>query len=401
MQPTLAIRLSLPVLVSTLDLCVGCSRVRDDGAPTATTIHADGGGLDDASGDSGDSGDRNDASVQSPTDAGAPALRYVGRFEATDGGMRDGFPGSRVIARFEGTRVEATFIGRSGMPHYDVIVDGVARSAALVIPAGRQDVTLASDLGAGVHTVEIMKRAESYFGSAELVDVRFPRGQLLAPPAAAPRRIEVVAHSAANGFGIEGPGPSCPNGATAASANAGKSAPFLSAIALNADLVLLGYSGRGLTTAAAPVTFPMLFERTNPESASPPWRHEQWVPDVLLLFAISFTDLDASDPILAEAYATFVARARFVYPTTHVFLVLSAYATDNYPVGKMARTRTRAIQQEVVRRRMMLSDSRVYAYEMTAYVDGQLTGCDYHPGIALHEQMAREMTPWIATRLGW
>jgi hypothetical protein len=171
-----------------------------------------------------------------------------------------------------------------------------------------------------------------------------------------------------------------------------------------AELSLLGYSGKGTlrnSTPSDPNTFPLLFERAHPEVATAVWDHATWIPDALVFVSLSFAELDESDDALTDAYAAFVARARAVYPGTHIFLVLPSFTTDNYPPGRMARTRIRAITQETARRRAALADTRVYAYEMQPYVDGQLTGCDYHPGLALHEQMVDELTPWLRERLGW
>jgi len=347
-----------------------------------------------------------DAGHDAPDDS-EPRVDYIGRFERLpSGAMRDGFPASRVVVHFEGPSLGMTVTGVRGpgtfAPHYDLIVDGVVSPEPVVTREGTHPLSLARGLSSGRHTVELFKRSESSFGSTEFGALHFDAGgRLLAPPARPARRIEVLSHSAANGYGIEGPGPTCRDGATAATANARKTAPHLVATELGAELRLLGYSGKGIVRPLDTVTFPGLFERVRPESATPPWAHGAWIPDALVSFSLSFADLDESDVVLTNAYAAFVERIRSVYPTTHVFLVVSAYSVDSYPVGKMGRTRTRAIHEEIVRRRRLAGDLRVYAYAMQPYVDGQLTGCDYHPGVELHRQMAAELAPWLRARLGW
>jgi hypothetical protein len=70
-------------------------------------------------------------------------------------------------------------------------------------------------------------------------------------------------------------------------------------------------------------------------------------------------------------------------------------------VGKMVRTRFTAMTNAVATARAGAGDNRVYAYAMTEYMGAQLSGCDYHPGPALHAQMAAELSAWLRTRLGW
>jgi hypothetical protein len=143
-----------------------------------------------------------------------------------------------------------------------------------------------------------------------------------------------------------------------------------------------------------------LFERTFPASMTPAWSYASYVPDAFIL-TTSNLDIDTPDPALTNAYLAFTTQIRAAYPAAHIFVVVTSYATDNYPVGKMVRTRFSAVANAVASARTAAGDTKVYAYAMTEYTEAQLTGCDYHPGPALHAQMAGELTSWLRTRLGW
>jgi hypothetical protein len=342
-------------------------------------------------------------------DAGMPEVRYVGRFDRSSAlGPRVGFPAARAIVRFEGTELKAT-LGQvkgygSGPSYIDTIVDGVALSTALVVPEGTSTLTVATGLAFGEHTVEMVKRTEGYHGVVQFKGFAYPGGgRLLAPPPARTRRIEMLGNSAVNGYGLEGMGPVCAGGTPPSSSNARKTAGVIAADTLNADLVMLGVGGKGITINNTPgdlETFPVLFERTLPESAAPLWNHAANVPDAFVL-TTSNLDIDTEDNARVTAFETFVQRIRTVYPTTSIFLVVSSYATDDFPTGKMTRTRLLATVNAVAARRVTAGDTKVYAYGMTQYVAGQLTGCDYHPGPVLHAQMAAELTTWLRARLAW
>jgi hypothetical protein len=144
-----------------------------------------------------------------------------------------------------------------------------------------------------------------------------------------------------------------------------------------------------------------MFDRILPDTAGSLWTHAKSVPDALVITTSSL-DVDLADAARADVYEAFVVKARSVYPNAHVFVIVSAYATDFFPVGKQTKTKLTATAQAVAARRQAAGDSKVYAYGMTTYsMDQQLSACDYHPGPALHAQMAAELEGWIRLRLGW
>jgi hypothetical protein len=362
----------------------------------------------DAGADASDASDAADAAKDSGPPP-APAVRYVGRFVDTDPlGPRAAWPGARAIVRFDGTGLDATLAlvnGFSGGPGYlDVIVDGIVQPNPIKVPQGTSNVTVANGLPAGVHTVELVKRTEANHGVVQFRGFAFPNGgQLLAPPAAPPRRIEVMGNSTISGYGVDGAGPNCPGGTTSATFNARKSAGQVAATALGADLVLLAYGGKGVTknlTNGDANTMPVLFDRTLPESAAFQWSFAKYVPDAFVM-VVTNLDAETSEPTLTNAYEAFAIKLRAAYPNAHIMFALSAAATDDYPVGLMTRTRLRAMTTTVVSRRAAAGDLNLSKYAMTEYVNGQLTGCDYHPNEALHAQMGAELAGWLKAELGW
>lgn len=351
--------------------------------------------------------DQPDGDGGSDGSAAVPAIRYVGRFGGTASAPIAMWPASKLIVRFEGTELDATLDASGGGANatfFDVLVDGTPAAIPLELHDGTSAKTIASGLSPGVHTVELVKRTESNVGATQFVEFRYPNGgRLLPPPTFSGRRVEAVGTSSVMGYGIEGAGPSCPGGAPSITHNARKSVGALSATDFGADFVFIGASGKGAIVnndANDALTLPVLFERTSP-NATTLWNHASWQPDVWVLFPSNLDIPGVSDTALNDMYEQFVTRARVVYPSAHIFVVVSAMASDTFPTGAQVRTRLTAMSLEVARRRNALGDNKTYAYTMTRYEDAQIVGCFYHPNLALSRQMANELNGWISARLGW
>jgi hypothetical protein len=351
--------------------------------------------------------DASDAEAATPE---LPAVRYIGRFDVRDPqGPRAGFAATRVIIRFRGTEVRADLTqtdGFSGGPtFFDVVVDGALAPSPLEVPAGTRTFTLASGLADAVHEVELFKRSEAQHGVVQFRSFAFPNGgALLPPPPGKLRRIEVIGNSVMTGHGIEGPGPVCPGGSPSRWFNARKTAAYLAATRVQADLALTAYSGKGLTrnvSAGDTLTLPLLFPRALPDDATSDWRFSRYQPDAVVI-GMPNVDAESNDSTLANAYTAFLSTLRSAYPQALIMLVVNAAATDNFPVGLQTRTRLSALAMQQASARNAMGDAKVKWHAMTEYNgNGELSGCDYHPNEALHLQMATELTQWLRTDLGW
>ena len=110
--------------------------------------------------------------------------------------------------RFNGTGATATVTADNQTPIYwgylNVYVDGeFTPSQTICLDRATQTVTFAKDLPAGEHTIEVRKRNEAAYGGSSTIGVKelVVAGELLDPPAAPTRRIEVVGDSITSGFG--------------------------------------------------------------------------------------------------------------------------------------------------------------------------------------------------------
>ena len=351
-----------------------------------------------------------------------PGVQLIGRFEANGANFDFAYPGSKLIARFNGTdatvKLTQTDGFSTGHSWFNVIVDGVAQpkievnGPSVVYP-------VAVNLAAGAHVVELEKRTESIFGVVRYEGFTFPNGGvLLGPPARKTRRIEVLTDSTIDGFGVEGSlvlgagnfcgsPPTMANnyGAPANFSNSRKSMPVLTATALSAETFLIGYSGKGLTKnndPGDPLTFPMLYERTLPDVASS--AHGFGLQADAVVISLGGVDLDGLSVApggFATAYGGLVDKVRARYPGAWIFMTVWAQIKNN---GPTTRTAMKTALQAVVDARAADTKLSIFEFpESSGGVNGGLdeSGCQFHANEGLHASRAPLLTAEIKAKLGW
>lgn len=365
-----------------------------------------------APGDGGESDSSADSGSDGGVDAGPPRVRYVGRIDDSDvAGPKLAWPGVRAIASFRGTEVRARIQDtdgfQGGSSSYDVLVDGALQGAKLVTASGAADYVVVTGLAAGVHTLELVKRAEANWGVSQLLSITFPGGQLLPPPPERKRRIELVGDSGMDGYGAEGTNP-CVGGAPAASHNARISAAMLAGDALDADVSLVAYSGKGVVQNSYrpdTVTFSQLYGRALPDAAGSAWDPKRFPADavVVMLGGADYSPPSPYTPAatFTDAVEALVLQVRQAHPLATILLGVGPQIRDAYPADAMARTTMSTAFQTVATRRAAAGDAKVTTFALTISDGTQETGCYGHPNVAMHQAMATELTSILKAKLGW
>lgn len=338
--------------------------------------------------------------------SGPSAPHFVGRFDrSTKEGPTFAWSGSSVTVRFEGTALSAD-LRESGENRFAVIVDGQLQDEKIVPGPGRHTVELVSGLQLGEHTLTLVRLTEPLVGETQLLGFRVSKGgKLLPAPPALERRLEIIGDSISTGYGNEGNDPSC--GFSPATENHYETYGAIAARNLNAELVTIAWSGRGVfsnrgsTTETEPM--PELWRRTLPGRGDRPWDFESYTPQAVVInlgtndFAPEVTDTSP----FAKAYADFVAEVRSRYPDAHILCTVGPMLTDSYPPGMNALTTVRTAVQATVEAHNHAGDARVSYLEYGAPRAGEGLGCDYHPTIATQRRMAGTLTAALKEKLGW
>jgi lysophospholipase L1-like esterase len=344
-----------------------------------------------------------------PTD---PAVAYVGRFLVDGNNRTVSWPGSRIIARFDGTSVSATLdetVLYEGPSVFNVTLDG--QTTKLTMKAGEHSYELGKDLAAGTHQVELYRRTEGQVGTTVFKGFDFGTGKLLPPPAPSARRVEILGDSSASGFGVECTDPS--QDFTADTENFAKAWGAKIGEMVNADVIGTIYAGKGVVQnndRSDPVTFPDIFLRTASESPTPLWDFTTLPVDVVVIM-LGGNDYDQptagtnDEPDFAtfeKGYAKLMATARQKYPKALLVSVLSPTQNDDYPVGFDARTNEKKAFEQAVNDRKASGDSAVLFVEVSRADDNtELTACEFHPNELLHTRIATTITAAIRQPLGW
>ncbi|MDF2696791.1 MAG: Acetylxylan esterase, partial [Labilithrix sp.] len=334
---------------------------------------------------------------------------FVGRFDTTDpAGPRASWPGTRVLARFEGTSVSVKLKEHAedwmeGAPSYwEIRIDkGTWKPIAMIADNQPHDFELASGLPAGPHEVEIYKRSETQTGVTQFLGFDFHGGKSLPPPPRQTRKIEVMGDSFATGFGIENitaPDTDCPGPDWAGRwQNFRKAWGAILGETFDAEVHGIVYSAKGLLTNDWPTDNDPLrdyYNRAdpNPEIAQNPplFDLSSWIPDVIIMTQGS-GDGGGSD--FRAAYRDFVInRLRARGPNTHIFMGI---------VSAGNREAVADISQSIVAERAAVGDHKMHAFMPTLFTWEEVTACNGHGTPAWQQRIANELATQIRAAVGW
>jgi lysophospholipase L1-like esterase len=324
-------------------------------------------------------------------------VRFVGRVDATDpAGARLAWSGTGLVARFKGTTVAVEF---SSGQQYTVVVDGQAQPK--YVPSGGLD-TIAEGLADGEHVLEIYRRTEANQGESTFRRIEVEDGELLAPPAPPPRRIEIVGDSISCGYGNEGTDNNCRFSAD--TQNHYLTYGAIAARAVAAELSTIAWSGKGVVcnygddASSCTNPLPTYYDRTLPNRADSLWNFSKRPADAVVvnLSTNDFsTSLDPTQEEFESAYVTLLERIRAAHPNAVILCTVGPMLT-----GSDLSTARRYIGN-AVKARVEAGDDRVATIEFAPQDASNGHGCDWHPSLRTHEIMAQTLTGVLRVELGW
>jgi len=343
-------------------------------------------------------------------------IRYSGRIDFSDPKMpKFSASATTITAKFRGVACTAMLKdeNRYGVRNYfDAIVDGgpPTKFAAL---ASQTEYPVASNLSNGEHTITLVKRTEAAIGFAQFLGFKFA-GEILAPPAAPTRRIEILGDSITCGSGDE----AANNSAQCLEDGWGQpyQSSYLSygpvlARSLGAEYHVTSVSGIGLVrnyssmydARPLPAVYGLMFIE---EMTSPPWPFEKYVPDAVIigLGTNDFSPGDSARPSMdlatfSKGYIDFVTTLRSHYPNAHIFGISSPMLGDGWPMPTdMAWSIQKDSLTAVVDHFSALGDTKVHKFYVTKLIG---EGCGTHPTVAQHAAMAAELSAYVKMVMGW
>jgi lysophospholipase L1-like esterase len=319
-----------------------------------------------------------------------PDVQYLGRWGRLGPAVATVNSGSRVVLRFTGRRLAATF-DQSGVTHPPQIyvrIDGRAPTL-YTVDRDRIDLTARPLPPGRVHTLELIvkdvdERADRWTPPLRsgllLTGFRLgPGARTLPPPATGGRRVEFLGDSITQGVRALGP----EIGVTGSDAT--RDYAWLTGTALRADFRQVGFGAQGILrpgggqVPAAPEALRLTF------AGSP--IDPSFVPAAVVVNQGTNDALNGVDPAAFQAaYVDYLRRIRDTWPSAWIFAMRPL---GGYLAGEIAAAVAAA------------DDGRIVYVDTT----GWLAATDYqdglHPTYAGHLRVARRLAPLVAVRLGW
>jgi lysophospholipase L1-like esterase len=272
--------------------------------------------------------------------------------------------------------------------HFQIVLDGVP-TGVFQTDGGEALYPLASGVGSGEHTIEIVRRNEGYFGVATFLGFELASGAIVPSPWPYAHRIEFIGDSLTCGYGIEGASARCNFSADTESAYA--SYASVASRALGAAAHLICYSGKGVHQNYGGDTnepMPAIYPRTLTDDASSTWDPAEFQADAVVI-NLGTNDFSAAldERAFVGDYRALIATVRARHPQAFIL----AITWEHWGAGNQA-----LVEQAV-------SGSGDGSIGTLAFsidpADG--LGCDYHTNVVTNQKLGALLGDTLKEQLGW
>ncbi len=330
-------------------------------------------------------------------------IGYMGRYEVTQEGAKMGFPGVTFRFAYRGVAPSLRLTGDSPDCYFNLSCNGWD-PVLIHLKKGPNQIALPTGVApAGGWVIELVRRTESWMGTASFNGIVVPPGcEILEAPPFPQRKLLFIGDSLTCGEYDERFPPE--NDSTPRTTNAVRSYAMVLARWLNAQVHLVSYGGRGITRDWAGKTdvntVPVFFQRALPDSKDSTWDHARYQPDVVVVN--DGTDFDGG-PLdlghLTQAYASFVEDVRKAYPKAYILLTESGFQSDGSDGSSRAqRDALLGVIRSVADGRHAAGDPRVDIVR-TGFFPG--TPTNTHLVAFQQEQIALDLLEPIRAAAGW
>lgn len=333
--------------------------------------------------------------------ANDPGIQYIGRVDDSDPRRpRLAYPGTSIRFRFHGRSFGISLSCNSDQSALTVVVDH-GQPHLVLLKKGENALNDFGALEDTNHTIEIVKRTETWQGIITLESVDLSASAaLLPPPPRSARKLMLIGDSVTCGAGVNNNATCTPDPANPSN-DAYASYGMLLGRRLDAETHLVCYGGRGLErdyrglgVNENVLNAPQFLDLSVPSDAVQErafWDASRWQPDLILIsLGTNDFNLEATRPLdgaeWVARYAAFLRRVRNLYPQAQILITEGAIVTD-------------PLLRELVQRAAANAKDSSVRYVPSAHYPGN--GCNAHPTQAQHEQMADDFEPVIRRILGW
>ncbi len=314
---------------------------------------------------------------------------------------------SGVLAQFSGSRLALRLQDVNGGNGMLAQIDD-RPAQRLLTRRGEGIYAVATGLPSGLHRLRLVKLTEPEIGEVSILGLDCGAdGCLALPPPRLKKTLEFIGDSITAGYGNEGHGPDCTF--SPSSQNVSLAYGPLTARALGAEASIFAWSGRGVwrnNDGRFTGTLPELYHRTLPgraDACSGCSEIEAAEAEAVVInlgtndFAAKNKAVD--DDAFVAAYRGLLVEVRRRQPRALILCVLGPMLTDLSSAGEMQLTHARKLIAATVAGAQADGDARVEFFEFPAQNGSLGFGCDYHPSLRTHAEMARRLSDYLRARL--
>ena len=321
-------------------------------------------------------------------------IQYTGRIDFTNPKLpRFWQPGVYFNTKFSGTSCEVILndevLWGTNHNYIEVVVDG--KPIRLQTKTKCDTIKVASGLPDGIHTLLVCKNTEANIGYMELVGIRCK--ELIEPEAKPLHKIEFIGNSITCAASADASVVPCHKGLWHDQHNAYMGYAATTARSLNAQYHLSSVSGIGLMHSCCnmDVIMPQVYDKVSMRNNEIPWNFNNYTPDVVTV-CLGQNDGIQDSTKFVNNYIDFLGRLRKYYPDATIICLTSPMADDGL------RDFMKKTLAAVVQHFNKAADKKIC---MFIFDKQYKNGCDYHPDLAEHAEIAKLLTKFIREKMKW
>lgn len=328
-------------------------------------------------------------------------IHYMGRVDVQAERSMLSWPGTSLKINFNGTGLKAVLKDESGQNFYNIIIDGKV-STKINTDTLKHEYTLAANLPAGRHTLELFKLTEWDKGKTWFYGFNLDAGtQILAAPETKKRKIEFFGNSITCGYGVlDTTGKDRGDGLYEDNF---QSYAAITARHFDAEYYCIAKSGIGMMVSWFPLIMPEMYNRLDATDEKSKWDFKKYTPDVVVVnlfqndswivtqpqngqFKARFGVKAPTPQEIIKAYEAFVKTLRNTYPKAQIICAL----------GNMDATRTGSVWPGYIEQAVKnLNDKQIYTHMFP------FKNTPGHPRVAEQQAIATDLINFIDKNVKW
>lgn len=314
-------------------------------------------------------------------------IKYSGRFDFSNENKVDfGWSKTSLSINFIGNKVYAD-IESDGEDYFLVVLDGKIYNNAFPVRE-RKLYKLVEDIGYGEHSLELVKRTETFVGTASFYGFEIFNGKILEPSKDKELKIEIFGDSISCGYGNESENEL--GEFNSKDENSYLSYGAIAARELNAELNITSWGGLGLVRNYddSPMPLPERIEWITNKDTNKKWDFSSYVPNIVVI-NLGTNDFNEHPPTkdnFVNGYRILIDRIKNYYGKVKIICAIGPVME-----GKVLDDIRDYVKNHVVDYYNSINDKDIFFLEHSHQKAENGYGQGYHPSQKTHYIMADEL----------